>query len=223
MTPIRFQPLSTGKLILIGGAEDRKDDMKVLRRMLDTTTPSVVTVIPTASSYPSDLASDYREAFRRLGFQDINVLDIRERSEADLEEHLNAALKTDLFFFTGGDQKRLVDIIEDTALIGIVRQRFAAGASMAGTSAGSAAAADVMIYDGDGRGLIKGSISASPGFGFISGIATDTHFNARSRLLRLSQHLVSGKTNKGIGLAEDTAAIIHPDMMVDIAWAAAPS
>ncbi len=201
-----------GLLYLIGGAEDRQGDSLVLSDLVDQTQPSDIVIIPTASAYPQSIDRDYTDVFRRLGVRTIRCLDIRYRDEADRDENLNAVATADLIFFGGGDQVKLVDTLNRTRFSDLIRQRFEAGdLHIAGTSAGATAAGNPMIYHGNSDGLIKGSVEHADGFGFVDGVAIDTHFFARGRLARLSQFLISGRCRKGIGLDEDTGIMICPD------------
>lgn len=199
-----------GHLVLIGGAEDKNGEKTVLKSITDINDPKTAVIIPTASSYPSGLADDYRYAFRGLGVENIEIFDIRDKTEADKEEYLKNVESADLIFFTGGDQVKLVDIIGGTKLFELIYAKYLNGCTIAGTSAGAAAASDHMIYDGDDHGLVKGTVRTKKGFGFLKNITIDTHFIARDRLLRLSQLLNTGINTKGIGLGEDTAIIIEP-------------
>ncbi len=201
-----------GLLYLIGGAEDRQGETLVLRDMIDQTQPNHIVIIPTASGYPQSIERDYTDVFRRLGVNSIRCLDIRYRDEADRDENLKAVATADLIFFGGGDQVKLVETLERKRFIDLINRRFEAGVlHIAGTSAGATAAGNPMIYHGNQDGLVKGSVEHSAGFGFVDGVAIDTHFFARGRLARLSQFLISGHCRKGIGLDEDTGIMICPD------------
>ena len=203
----------SGYLCLIGGAEDRKGDKLVLKHLVDLTHPTNIIVIPTASAYPQDIYRCYIDAFSGLGIQAIQCLDIRYRDEADVEQNLAAIEKADLIYFGGGDQVRLVDTLKRTAFFSRLRTRFEAGdLHVAGTSAGAAAAGNPILYNGDRKGFKKGSIKSSEGFGFIDGVAIDTHFSSRRRLSRLCQFLISGQCWKGIGIDEDTGIIVYPNL-----------
>ena len=202
-----------GYLFLIGGAEDRDGDRRVLKYLVERTNPANVAIIPTASYYPKDVHRCYDGAFLNLGVKRIHCLDIRHRDEADRREHLDAVEAADLIYFGGGDQCKLVDTLIDTRLFKRIKERFETDTlHLAGTSAGASAIGDPIFYDGDRRGLEKGSINTSKGFGLIGGVAIDTHFTARNRLERLCQFLISGACTRGIGLDEDTAIIVDPNL-----------
>ncbi len=205
--------MKSGYLFLIGGAEDRKRDKHVLMHLVEYTRPANILIIPTASAYPQDVYRSYNDAFRDLGVGIVDYLDIRYRDETDRQDYIEAVDQTDLIFFGGGDQVKLVDVLNHTQLFNHIRTRFEAGAlHIAGTSAGAAAAGNPILYNGDRRGYKKGSIKFSEGFGLIDGVAIDTHFSARRRFARLCQLLISGDCRKGIGLDEDTGIMIYPNM-----------
>ena len=209
--------MKKGYLFLIGGAEDRKGDKQVLQHLVNSTRPATIVIIPTASGYPLDVYRDYADAFRDLGVQDVECLDIRYRDETDRIENIEVIDKADLIYFGGGDQVKLVDVINGTRLFDRMRARFESGEMhIAGTSAGAAAAGNPILYKGDRRGFKKGSIKFSEGFGFVDGVAIDTHFSARKRLSRLCQLLVSGHCRKGIGLDEDTGIMIDANLHLTV-------
>ncbi len=205
-----------GILVLIGGSEDKKNDKVVLKRVVEANGAGHVTVIPTASSYPKQLGMKYIQAFGALGVKTVSVLDIRRRPEASLSGHLETVAKTDVVFFTGGDQIRLVDVLDGTPLMELVRKRHSEGITVAGTSAGAAAAGEITIYEGNDEGYRKGTVLHARGFGFLKGITVDTHFLQRRRISRLTQHMASGLCSYGIGLAEDTAVAITPDATLEV-------
>ncbi len=201
-----------GNLVLIGGAEDRKEEKTVLGNLIGINKAERVIIIPTATLYPVESGEDYYDAFRELGVKNVDIFDIRETREADRKSYLERLKKADMVFFTGGDQVRLTRILLDTRLINLIKHRFLhERLTVAGTSAGAAAAADPMTFDGDNQGLIKGSVKFDKGFGFIENITIDTHFVARGRLGRLTQFLCNGYTQRGIGIGENTSVTILPD------------
>jgi cyanophycinase len=207
---------STGVLALIGGSEDRRGEMAVLRRVATPGDPPTVTVIPTASDYPRERADEYRRAFSALGVPEVLVADVRSRADAAQPEAVAKVRRAGVVFFTGGDQVRLIQTLQGTPLLAEVWASFRRGATVAGTSAGAAAAGEVTIWSGDGAGFNQGAVRHCPGFGFIGGVTVDTHFDTRGRLARLAQYLCSGASRRGLGLAEDTAVIVHPGGLAEV-------
>lgn len=208
-----------GKLIAIGGNEDKLDDIKVLKRVVSEARgrDTKVEVITTASENPRLLSDTYERVFQRIGVDSFGHINISTRSDAadrSLVERINDA---DLIFFTGGDQLRLSSILGGSFFLEAVHKRFLEGAVVAGTSAGAAALSETMIYDGDGSwGLVKGSISMGPGIGFISGIIIDTHFITRNRIGRLFQVVATNPSIIGVGLSDDTAILIKDEDIFEV-------
>ncbi|MFO8067905.1 MAG: cyanophycinase [Bacteroidales bacterium] len=201
-----------GYLALIGGAEDRKEDKTVLKRTVEINNAQTIIVIPSATTYPIECGRDYEDAFSSLGVKTVHVFDIRNPKEADDNKYLELLDSADMIFFTGGDQVRLVKALKGSALLKKIHNLFInKGITIAGTSAGAAAASDPMTYDGDNEGLTKGTIEFSRGFGFIENVTIDTHFVARGRIGRMTQFLCSEMSDKGIGIGENTGIIINPD------------
>ncbi|MBM3405190.1 MAG: cyanophycinase [Bacteroidetes bacterium] len=205
-----------GYLALIGGAEEKEGSMEVLSRVVGLNSPEKAIVIPTASDYPYDLGERYYYLFRDLGVKDVFVFDIRHRDEADTAHYHEKIEGAGIIFLTGGDQVKLVNILDGSNLMQRIRQLHSQGATLAGTSAGAAAASEIMIYGGDDEGLSKGAVNYTKGFAFLKGITVDTHFSERNRLARLSQFLAGSEIKKGLGLDENTAMIIGPDMKGDV-------
>ena len=200
-----------GNLVLIGGNVDRSRKQIVLKRTVATAGAGRVVIIPAASTEnPRRVGREYRNALLNLGADDCETLNIGPRSPADRTPNLEAVGRADLVFFTGGDQVKLVRALAGTKLLAGIRQRYVDGATIAGTSAGAHAAGDSMIYDGNRRGFCKGTVGYGEGFGFIEGVTIDTHFWRRRRIARLTQLLASGRSELGIGLAENTAIVIEP-------------
>ena len=209
--PYQYGSPSRGYLVLIGGNEDRSDDMMVLREVLKLAARKRVLVIPCASHYADEAWRDYRNAFERIGAERVQVLNPATRDDVDRPENFKLAEEADVIFFSGGDQVRLAHLFRDTQMLEVIRRRFESGAVVAGTSAGAHAAGNPMIYDGNRKGFSKGKVHSEPGFGLIDGICFDTHFLTRRRIARLTQFLSSRGCRHGIGLAEDTGIILAPD------------
>ncbi len=212
-----------GYLVLIGGAEDRDYDKTILTRTIALNNAKHIAIVPTATSDPRKAGQDYTSVFQDLGIEMVDVLDIRSRQEVDRQHHLDVIAAADLIFFTGGDQVRLVEVLKETKLLEAIHQRYASGLTIAGTSAGAAAASDQMIYArssldyaDDDYGFYKHSIAHTAGFGFLAGITVDTHFLGRHRTPRLIQFLCSGLSSRGVGLDEDSGIIVAPDETFEV-------
>src|SRR5258705_3451615 len=98
-----------GHLLVIGGAEDKFNERRILKKFLALAgeEKAEVLIIPVASDFPEFAADVYTQAFRNLGVVNPRVLRATSRQdvfEADPEVLLAGVTGV---FITGGDQMRL--------------------------------------------------------------------------------------------------------------------
>jgi len=220
-----------GKMIIIGGGVDKGSfteqeftdqvennlnffEAGILRRLLNESSKglnSCIEIVPTASKIPEVVGGEYAKAFRFLGVDNVDVLNIKNRGECSSIKILDRVKKADIVFFTGGDQLRLTSIIGGTQLQELLLSKYMNEQFMyAGTSAGAACVSNQMIYQGSSKeALLKGEIKITSGLGFISGVTIDTHFVKRGRIGRLFQAIVLNPKTLGLGLGEDTGLLIQ--------------
>src|SRR6056297_2958933 len=173
-----------GKIVAIGGAEDKGSQPAVLERVLSLCAGggSEVAVITTASSIPDEVFPAYRTVFERIGATGVHHLDVRSREDAARPEHIETVRRADLVFMSGGDQLRLTHILGASPLLAAMREAHGAGTVLAGTSAGAAVMSATMIYNGAAAdALRKGAVKMSAGLGFVEGVVIDSHFLERGR------------------------------------------
>jgi cyanophycinase len=207
-----IRPATGGKLVAIGGAEDKTTQADILKRVLSfSRAPApVVGVITTASSIPDDVFADYHRVFRRLGASEVLDIRIRERTDAAAPSFVEMLARSDVIFISGGDQMRLTSIFGGSPALDTIRTRHAEGAVIAGTSAGAACQSTTMVYGGDATdALRKGVVKMSAGFGLIEGVIIDTHFLERGRFSRLMEVGATNPEYLGVGLGEDAAVLFE--------------
>jgi len=208
-----------GRLIAIGGNEDKENELVVLKRVVQEIgkTKFKVAVFTTASEEPEERAKDYTEVFTTLGATEIVIFDIRERTQANDIAFVRKMENVDLIFLAGGDQLRLTTILGGSKIFQTIKEKLEAGALIAGTSAGAAVFSDTMIYDGKSEeGLFKGRVLTTSGFGFVENIVFDTHFMDRGRLGRLMQIATTNPTCIGVGIGENSGVILDGDGVIEV-------
>ena len=100
---------SRGKLIAIGGAENRnhfeKEKLDVLARILKEMKGrnTVIEIIPTASGIPTQVGREYDKAFHSLGCKDAAVMNIRKKSDTEKKDFLLQIKNCDGIMLTGGN------------------------------------------------------------------------------------------------------------------------
>ena len=213
------KPFFSGRLIAIGGNEDKADELVVLKRVVQEVgkIDFKVGVITTASETPEVRGKDYQKVFTTLGAAKIEILNITTRTKANDKKIAKSIEDADLVFLGGGDQLRLTTILGGSKVLEAIHDRLDAGALVAGTSAGAAAFSDTMIYEGRSEdGLFKGKVHTTSGFGFIDNIIFDTHFMARGRIGRLIQIVTTNPTAIGVGIGEDSGVILQGDGVIEV-------
>lgn len=207
-----------GPLLAIGGAEDKSHDRIILRRFIDLSGNGTgrIAVIPSASSL-ANAGQQYRKVFHDLGTDDVQVLDIREREDAEDEAMAEAVRESTGIFMTGGNQSRLASILRGTPVAEAILERHGDGVPVAGTSAGASVMSSVMVAGGQsGPTPRRKMIKLSEGLGLIDSVIIDQHFTERNRVSRLVAMVSQNPGLLGLGIDEDTAALIHPDGVIEV-------
>ena len=216
-----------GKLIAIGGAEDKGTDLEkgevfrsnlnffelgILRRIVEVAggTEARLEVITTASTIPYEVGENYLNAFGKIGCTDIGVIHIRNREDALNEAYIQRISTCAGVMFSGGNQLRLTAIFGGTRFLEIIKNRYRTeNFLIAGTSAGAMAMSNTMIYEGNAtRAHLKGEVKITTGLGFMDQVIFDSHFEKRGRFARLAQAVSANPSCIGIGLGEDTGMLI---------------
>ena len=114
-----------GQLVIIGGAEDKEGDCKILREFVRCAggTKAKIAVLTAATSEPRSAGENYTRVFERLGVEDVRVLDTIHREDADDPENLKIIEEATGAFFTGGDQALIIEHIKGTQLDALLHQR----------------------------------------------------------------------------------------------------
>lgn len=205
-------PSSTPTLFIIGGAEDRVGRAALLRRFvrLSGGRRSRLVVIPTASSFQSEVVESYRQVFTRFGVESIDVVNPRSRREAHDPAAVALVDGATGIFMSGGSQLRLSQFFPGTPLGDALHRAHARGAVVAGTSAGASIMSEFMISMGDeGITPVQRGSQISAGIGLLKGVVVDQHFAQRSRYGRLLSVVAASPSLLGIGIDEDTAIEVH--------------
>ncbi len=216
-----------GKLLAIGGAEDKGTDREkgdeyrnnlnffelgILRRIVSEVggTSSRIEVITTASTIPYEVGENYLDAFGKIGCTDVGLIHIRNREDALQPDYLERISKCAGVLFSGGNQLRLTSIFGGTEFLRLIKERYIREHFLvAGTSAGAMAMSNTMIYEGNAaRAYLKGEVKITTGLGFMENVIFDSHFEKRGRFVRLAQSVSANPSCIGIGLGEDTGMLI---------------
>jgi cyanophycinase len=211
--------MSDGTVIVIGGAEDKIRDRIILNRFVSLAggEDAIVCVISTASSLGHEAGERYRAIFGELGVRTVRPLHAMTRAQANDETFARAVRDATGVFLTGGNQLRLSSTLGGTRLAEAVLERFRHGAVIAGTSAGASAMSSHMIAFGASGATPKHRMAAiAAGLGVLPGVIVDQHFQQRNRLGRLLSLIAQNPSLLGLGVDEDTAGVVGPDLVLEV-------
>lgn len=225
---LAFQPVP-GTVIPMGGAI--RDDNEAIRQRLVQLAGGAAArfvVIPSSSSHPEMSGADAVEQLRRRGAQ-AELLKIAPRWAGEtLESARRAAADpanvakiraATAVFFTGGAQERTADVLNPggvaSPVLQAVRELQARGGVIAGSSAGAAIMSSTMFRDAMNpvqvmKGVMRDGKEIDRGLGFVGDqLFIDQHFLKRGRVGRMLALMLAKGYKVGLGVDENTAAIIH--------------
>ncbi|HEX6086032.1 MAG TPA: cyanophycinase, partial [Thermoanaerobaculia bacterium] len=204
-----------GRLLLIGGNEDKNEDSMVILphfvKMCGGRDARII-VCGTPSESVEEKERTYRELFEKIGVAEVMEPDITVRQDGAEEDLVAMAKRATGVFFTGGDQLRLTAIVAGTPFGNeIARRVFEEGLVAGGTSAGSAAMSSTMFISSNSKGTVRRSdVSLAPGLGYWRDTVVDTHFAQRGRVSRMLVVFAHNPQILGVGIDEDTAIEVEP-------------
>lgn len=220
-----------GKLLIIGGAEDRHDSEKnemagenenyerfEIFKDLRSSTKGGIEIISAASSEPEEMEELCLKTFKDIGFEDIRFLHISKKGQADAQEYCDRINRAKTIFFTGGDQAKFSSLIIDTALAKTITEKYRKDEDfiVAGTSAGAMVMSAVMLGEsGTKEALLGSELKIEKGLELLYNCIIDTHFIKRGRFSRLAHAVILKRGYLGLGLGEDTALVIHDGYLAE--------
>ena len=203
-----------GCLIIIGGHEDRdpQGERAILREVARHVRGGKLVLATVASHQPEGYFTEYQKAFADLDVGELVELYVEERAEAHDRTKLSVLDDAAGVFFSGGDQLRITSQIGDTGIEAKVRRLYERGGVVAGTSAGASVMSETMLIKGTSRETHRiGDLHMAPGMGLIRDVIIDQHFAERGRFGRLIGAVAHNPRVLGLGLDEDTAAVVEGD------------
>jgi cyanophycinase len=197
--------------MVIGGAEDKLRRRTILKEFVAASggADSRIAVLPSASSLGDEVVDVYDALFRRLGAGEVVAVRPESRDDAhdpDLVKRVDEATGV---FMTGGNQLKLSSIICGTPVGDAIVAAHARGAVVAGTSAGASIQSSHMVAFGVGGATPKQRMTqVAAGLGLIESAVIDQHFDQRNRYGRLLMIVAQSPQLLGIGVDEDTCAVV---------------
>ncbi|AFJ44002.1 cyanophycinase [Francisella orientalis] len=208
-----------GYIMPIGGGEDKFASPTVLEKFVGLSggSEAKIAVIPTASKLP-DTGDIYVDIFSKMGVKDVYNLKIETRLDATTnKDYQDLLAQSTGIFMTGGNQLLLSTTLGGTLIAQLIRRLNAKGVNVAGTSAGAAFISGFMIAGGQ-AGLMPrcNMVNLAPGLGLTNKLLVDQHFSQRDRLGRLLAALSYNPYMVGVGIDEDTSALLNSENVIEV-------
>ena len=207
-----------GRVMAIGGAEDKLDDKLILSTFVQLAggRDARVAIVPTASSIES-AGERYKAIVLSMGVDRADVLYIGSRDDANSDFPAEVLREASGVFLTGGNQMRLSVLMGGTRAAKLIRERHESGAIVAGTSAGASILSSHMVAFGASGGTPKQRmVQMVAGFGLIPDLIIDQHFRQRDRIGRLLAMVAANPGLLGVGIDEDTAILTGQDHVLEV-------
>ncbi|MED6334544.1 MAG: cyanophycinase [Planctomycetota bacterium] len=196
-----------GAVVVIGGGGIPE---AVYSRTLDLAggVAARVVVLPQASAR-EDAGAESVARWRAAGARAVTLID-----GADPTADRERVAAADLIWMPGGSQVRLLDALAEVDLIELVRARHAAGAVVAGTSAGAAVLSERMITGrADLESITAEATETLAGLALWPGVIVDQHALRRRRLNRLISAVLDAPRLVGVAVDEATAVVVHGERL----------
>ena len=197
--------------MIIGGAEDKLKRRTLLKEFVARSggADARIAVIPTASSLGAEVQAVYDALFTKLGAG--TVMPVRPESREEAHDPILVKTLEDAtgVFMTGGNQLKLSAVICGTPVGEAILEAHARGAVVAGTSAGASIQSSHMVaFGGPGATPKQRMTQVAAGLGLVDSVVIDQHFDQRNRYGRLLMIVSQSPQLLGIGVDEDTGAIV---------------
>lgn len=176
-----------------------------------------ILVITWASGEPEESFAALERDFKRAGALEVYRAPNAPLDGSAREGFLKYLERATGVFFSGGDQRKIMEVLADDDLYQRLKAAYRAGKVFGGTSAGTAIMSEQMIT-GDGQfDVIDASrVGIARGLGLLPGAIVDQHFIKRMRQNRLFGLVLKYSGRLGIGVDEATALVVYDNSACEV-------
>jgi cyanophycinase len=191
------------KLMMIGGGKRPTD---ILQKFSEESKNGKILIITWASGEPEASFKAIQQDFNTVGNSNTILAPVAPLSAESKSEFVKLLADCSAVYFTGGDQNRIMKVLEDRSLY----EKYQEGFIFGGTSAGTAIMSEIMITgEGDLKSISLESTETAPGLGLVKNMIADQHFIKRQRQNRLMSLMLKHPDLYGVGIDEDTALYLE--------------
>lgn len=208
--------LAGEKLILLGGGPRPPE---ALARFVEWAggDDARLLVVTWASAEPLESHLSIEGDLRQYRPAAIEAAPFAPLGPGDRGRMLSAIRRASGIFFGGGDQGRIMDVLQDRELADALRERYRQGVVFAGTSAGTAMMSGIMITGGADSTVLDGRrVEVRAGLGLLPGVILDQHFLKRQRQNRLFGLVLDHPRLLGVGVDEGAALAVTDNRHAEV-------
>lgn len=204
------------RLVMIGGGARPQSVMKRFVELAGGEKARIL-VITWASGEPEESFAALERDLLRVGASSVYSAPnapLNSQAKFKFLEQLEQATGV---FFSGGDQRKIMEVLADEVLYRRLHAAYRAGKIFGGTSAGTAIMSEQMIT-GDGKFDVidAKSVGIARGLGVLPGTIVDQHFIKRMRQNRLFGLILKYSEKLGIGIDEATALVVYDNRVCEV-------
>lgn len=207
---------SQQRLLVIGGG-DRTPDILQKIALESGGDKGKLLVIPWAGGEQEDYFQAFKkdvETVSKIQFIKGSFRPLTPQSKVEFLQQLKEATG---IYFTGGDQNRVMEVLQDKELLEAIQAKYKSGTFFSGSSAGTAIMSKIMITgEGDFKVVDGNKVETKEGLGMLSDVILDQHFIVRQRQNRLLGLVLKYPNQLGVGIDEDTALFVKDNRIGEV-------
>lgn len=208
--------LAQERLIMIGGGK-RTPDMLAKFIELSGNENGKILVIPWASGVQDESFEAFNKDIVALSKIKVEKASLSPLTPETKVIFLNQLKSATGVFFCGGDQTRIMAVLQDEELFNALHTQYKNKVVFAGTSAGTAIMSQKMITgEGDFKVIDGSKVEIKKGLGLLTNIIVDQHFIKRQRQNRLIGLIFQNPELLGIGIDENTALYVEDNKLAEV-------
>lgn len=197
--------------MIVGHTGDNIEDSPVMKELIERLEQGecklAMIIVDGASGV--DAVQKYIAPFDAIGIDDIEVVHIVTRADAQMQVHMEMLDRSTAIFITGSDPRRITSQLGGSLLYNGLDEWFTEDKTLIGLGAGAGVMSELMV---DGKQVDNSNTHVPElfsGLGFVKGVIVDVVFDKIDRLGRMLGALAQNPRSVGIGIEEDTAIVMR--------------